>query len=59
MTAKSSLAKTGPVKNDGKKGSGDQVLDGKLTAKYTLWRSKEDVAKIEKFWIFWKIMSIL
>ena len=48
MTAKKKTSNLAAGKNDGKKGPGDQRLDCKLTAKYTLWRSKEDVAKIEK-----------
>ncbi len=48
MTAKKKTSNLAAGKNDGKKGSGDQLQHNKMTAKYTLWRSKEDVAKIEK-----------
>lgn len=48
MTAKKEISKTGPVKNDGKGKQDLATRSQKMTAKYTLWRSKEDVAKIEK-----------
>jgi len=48
MTAKKEISKTGPAKNDGKGKQDLAARSQKMTAKYTLWRSKEDVAKIEK-----------
>ena len=48
MTAKKEISRSSAEKNDGKKGSDDQLQGDKLTAKYTLWRSKEDIEKIKK-----------
>lgn len=38
----------GPVNNDGKKGHVDQLQNGKLTVKYTLERTKEDIENLKK-----------
>lgn len=48
MTAKKEISKTGPAKNDGKKGPGDQLQHNKMTVKYTFERTKEDVENIER-----------
>ena len=48
MTVKKKISKTGPAKNDGKKGPGDQLQQDKMTVKYTFERTKEDVENIER-----------
>ncbi|MCK5030132.1 MAG: hypothetical protein KAR64_01570 [Thermoplasmatales archaeon] len=51
MTAKKVDQDPGPIKNDGKVSqihAGSNAKSKKNAVKYTLWRSKEDVAKIEK-----------
>jgi len=48
MTAKKKTSKNGPSKNDGKGKQDLATRSQKLTAKYTIWRSKEDVKKLEK-----------
>lgn len=51
MTAqnKTSKGRGSPGKNkDGKKVSGNMAKDKKKTAKYTLWRSPEDIKNLEK-----------
>jgi len=48
MTAKKEISRSAAEKKDGKKGSGDQLQDSKLTVKYTFERSKEDVKNIAK-----------
>jgi len=46
MTAKKRISKPGNLKIDGKRGPNDQLLDKKMTAKYTIWRSKEDIKNL-------------
>ena len=48
MTAKKKTAENGPSKNDGEGKQDLATRSQKLTAKYTIWRSKEDVRKLEK-----------
>ena len=54
MTAKKKTSKIGPVKNDGKSKQDLATRAQKMTAKkdgpskYTLWQSKDDIAKINK-----------
>lgn len=53
MTSKKKISRTGPAKNNGKRGPDDQLQHNKTTAKpidvkYTFVRSKGDIAKLEK-----------
>lgn len=51
MTAKKTISKTGPVKNDGMVSqirSGSNAKSKKNAVKYTLWRSSQDIKNFEK-----------
>ncbi len=51
MTAKKKISRNGPIKNDGNDSqicAGSNAKCKKNAVKYTLWRKKEDIEKIEK-----------
>ena len=48
MTAKKEISRSSAEKNDGKSKQDLATRPQKMTAKYTIWRSKEDIAKINK-----------
>lgn len=48
MKSKKSISRSPAGKINGKKGPDDQLQDGKLTVKYTIERTKEDIKKIGK-----------
>lgn len=48
MTVKKKISPNGPMNNDGKKGTGDQLQRNNMTVKYTFERTKEDVDNLHE-----------
>jgi len=48
MTAEKKISRNGPSKKDGKKGPVDQLKNNKMTAKYTIERTKEDIKNLHE-----------